>query len=606
MEFDVSKQNPQKAYVVCFRSIPSAQTKIYKTTDGFASITPIANPNDRDPSVSGEDFTRMQGFYNLLLKIDPIDDDKIYIGGINLFKSNNGGTSWTQLSRWNSRISVNAPVVHADQHAMTFDPKNSNKAVFGNDGGVYYASDLNGNNIQEREKNYVTTQFYTGAIAPSSKDYIFGGTQDNGTQLITQRYFNGKGIKIFGGDGAYTAFDKEGEKYLLSSYVYNKAYRLYGLNKVGDDYAFAGAGVAARLPDTGNGTGDFINPAVLDSKQDVLYTNASGRNGYKIARYLNLNEVVERKRSPSVNFLQNAMLRSRPTAFQVSPFANGSTTLLVGTQSGHLFRVQNANSGSGSWKDITGSLFLGSISDIEYGTTSENEIYLTFYNYGVRSIWHTKDGGNSWEEKEGDLPDIPVRCILPNPSNKEEVIIGTDLGVWRTTNFSSSSPSWKRAYSGMSDVIVNDLDYRRAGNTILASSYGRGLFIGRFIVNPDDSDADGHLNSVDNCPDVYNPKQTDTDKDGEGDLCDDDDDDDGILDEDDNCPLDANPLQIDVDDDTKGDVCDDEVTLRNIADFIPKGFSPNGDGIGDVWKWKNIQHIYPKNTLKIYDRQPYF
>lgn len=597
MEFDFSKQNAQKAYAVCFSNSPNTKTQIYKTTNGFASVTRLSNPKDADTGISQQDFTKRQGFYNLLLKVDPVNDDKVYIGGINLFRSTNGGRSFTQLSRWNSSITGTTPIVHADQHEMTFDPENPNKAVFGNDGGVYYAADLNDKNISVRNKNYVTTQFYTGAIAPSSKEFIFGGTQDNGTQLIAAKYVSGKGARIAGGDGAYTAFDTDGEKYLLASYVYNTRYWLFSLKKSGGDYSLINY---ITLPDAKNG--DFINPAILDSNLDILYTNASSRanKNYKIARYPNLNDAINNPSSASYNYLQNAILRSSSTAFAVSPFTKGSTTLLVGTQNGHLLRVKNANNGAGSWEDITGSLFLGSISDIKYGN-SENQIYVTFYNYGVRSIWYTNDGGSSWQEKEGDLPDIPVRCILNNPSNANDVIIGTDLGIWRSTDFSSSNPSWKRAYKGMSDVIVNDLDYRKTGNVILASSYGRGLFTSRFIVDANDSDADGHLNSVDNCPDQYNPQQTDTDKDGYGDLCDDDDDDDGVLDDDDNCPLVANPLQIDADKDSKGDVCDNRVNLKNIADLIPKGFSPNGDGINDTWQWDDLHHIYPENTLKIYD-----
>ncbi|WP_299683584.1 hypothetical protein, partial [uncultured Tenacibaculum sp.] len=92
------------------------------------------------------------------------------------------------------------------------------------------------------------------------------------------------------------------------------------------------------------------------------------------------------------------------------------------------------------WTDITGSEFVGSISDIEFGAT-ENDIFVTFHNYGVRNIWYTNDGGTTWFDKEGNFPDIPVKSILQNPLNREEVIIGTDLGVWKTSNFSATSPS---------------------------------------------------------------------------------------------------------------------------------------------------------------------
>ena len=64
---------------------------------------------------------------------------------------------------------------------------------------------------------------------------------------------------------------------------------------------------------------------------------------------------------------------------------------------------------------------------------------MTFHNYGVENIFYSSDGGNTWQEKEGDLPDIPVRCILQNPLLENEVIVGTELGVWYTKDFDTSS-----------------------------------------------------------------------------------------------------------------------------------------------------------------------
>jgi len=106
-----------------------------------------------------------------------------------------------------------------------------------------------------------------------------------------------------------------------------------------------------------------------------------------------------------------------------------------------LLKIENANTDNPLWSNISGPEFLGSISDIEFGT-SEQEIYVTFYNFGVdNNIFFTSDGGVTWVGKEGDFPDIPVRSIIANPLNSEEVIIGTDLGVWHTNNFSNASPS---------------------------------------------------------------------------------------------------------------------------------------------------------------------
>ena len=130
------------------------------------------------------------------------------------------------------------------------------------------------------------------------------------------------------------------------------------------------------------------------------------------------------------------------------------------------------------WSEITGPGFVGSISDIEFGQT-QNDIFVTMHNYNVVSIWYTSNGGTTWQNKEGNLPDLPVKCILQNPLNLNEVIIGTELGVWYSNNFNTASPTWNQSYNGMSNVKVVDLDLRN-DNTVFAATYGRGIFSGMF------------------------------------------------------------------------------------------------------------------------------
>ena len=101
------------------------------------------------------------------------------------------------------------------------------------------------------------------------------------------------------------------------------------------------------------------------------------------------------------------------------------------------------------------------------------------HNYGVNNVWYSNDKGVTWNAKDGNLPDIPVKTILQNPLNLEEVIIGTELGVWYTDNFSNVNPIWQTSYNGMSNVKVLDLDLRD-DNMVFAGTHGRGVFSGQF------------------------------------------------------------------------------------------------------------------------------
>ena len=524
----------------------SGSNPIYmgKTDDGFETISEIVPPVDADTGIPDNDFTRGQAFYDLAIEVDPVNNDILYVGGIDLFRSFDGGANWSQLSKWsnnNNLASLNIPLVHADQHAIVFHPENPNQAIFGTDGGVYFGSDLSGTTtptlaIPSRNKNYNTVQFYKGAIGSEiSSEKLLAGAQDNGTQFINNGSLGiNSSVRVTGGDGAYTFIDKDSE-YMISSYVYNN---YYYLNYTTGNIIYT----IAEFDDDG----DFINPAALDSENNILY--ASGED--KVIRYI-LNAT-----SAATLALTNSLLTSTPTAFKTSTFI--STTLFVGTENGTLLKVEDANESGPNWTDITGDQFYGSISCIELGET-EDDIMVTFHNYGVTNVYYSQDGGTTWQNKEGDLPDIPVNAILMNPLNSNEVILGTDLGVWATTNFNDVAPVWYQSQNGMKDVQVTSFDLRKADNTVLASTFGRGLFTAKFTVDNynDDDDNDTVINGLDLCANTPIGEPVNADGCAESQL---DDDNDGVMNNMDACS-----------DTPEGDVVD--ATGCTIFSFPPDNFS---------------------------------
>src|SRR6185503_19346850 len=114
---------------------------IYKSTNNGTSLSTLTKPawNDGSCSSTSNDFTRTQAWYDLAAAVDPNNANNVFIGGVDLFKTTNGGTSWTQLTSWWRGCA--RPYVHADQHIIIFEPGNSNKVYFGDDGGVYSTSD---------------------------------------------------------------------------------------------------------------------------------------------------------------------------------------------------------------------------------------------------------------------------------------------------------------------------------------------------------------------------------------------------------------------------------------------------------------------------------
>jgi hypothetical protein len=473
-EIAVSKTSANKIYILAQLTTTANPVGIYLTTDGFATTpTTLALPNDADDGIPANDFTRGQAFYDLMLAIDPTNDAIAYVGGIDLFRTATSGAAWSQISKWsnnNNLANLTIPTVHADQHGWAFHPTNANIAINGNDGGVYYASDLSGASssttaISARNKDYNVTQFYNGAIGQSTNtEYLLAGAQDNGTQFVNNASPGiNSTIMPSGGDGAYSFIDKDGA-YMTFSYVHNVMYRRnlpYNENETNVTIS------------NDKETGSFINPQDLDDNLDILYSNGTS----KLFKFSNITTD-----NPTKTEITGGSLLTNITAIKVSPFTTASSKVFVGTSTGTLAKVENANTASPTITKISPTSFVGSISSVEFGA-SEDEILVTFYNFGVTSIWYTSNGTAgtpTWTSKEGDFPDIPVKAILMNSLYDNEVIIGTELGVWTTSNFKAANPNWKASNNGMSNVPVTSFDLRTIDHTILVTTYGRGMFTGKF------------------------------------------------------------------------------------------------------------------------------
>lgn len=478
VNFTLSKTNADKAYVLMQGEGSAEPVRILKTTDGGATwlSTKDANPTitlpkDADTGIAANDFTRGQSFYDLVIQTDPSNDDIVYAGGINIHKSTDGGQTWKTLTKWHSAIQVKAVTVHADQHAIVFNPKNENQFLIGNDGGIYFANDKNAitdkAGIDVRNNRYNITQFYDAAINPKATqqdEEIIAGAQDNGTQLLegAPRGDNFYGSReYYGGDGGEVAYDDENE-YIIYAYTNNYHYI----------YSYANKKRFDLIKQENRDKGHFINKIALDKNLDVFYSYREG---------LTLHRVSGLKTSP-LKLVESQVVVATPASGEnvskiaVSPYTTTSTTLFVGSNQGRLYKVTGAD---GTFPDgsLINTPFTGSISDIEFGA-NENEILVTVPNYGkdVKKVYWTTDGGTTWISKHSNLPDMPIRCAFINPENRDEVLLGTELGVWGTANFTAANPTWVQYTQGIGNVRVTNIDYRPSTKTIVASTYGRGVF----------------------------------------------------------------------------------------------------------------------------------
>ncbi len=424
-----------------------------------------------------------QGWYDNVIAVDPVDPNRVWAGGIDLFRSDDGGANWGVASYWwvddPGQPKQIPQYSHADQHAIIFHPQYngaSNQIMFvGGDGGIFKTENAraatakgptatckpSNSSVTWRSLNngYGVTQFYHGRISPDGKSY-FGGTQDNGTLFGTDEKGANAWFSIVGGDGGYGAFDSVSPSTLFASFT--------GLSYVKSTDAGVTFGDA-----TGGLSDDslFIAPMAIDpSDPQRLWTggNYAWRTTNGAARWLRASGLTA-------------------GASQVSAVAvaqTDSNRVLVGMPDGYIHRQTNALSTDGSvrWPFVRPRT--GWVSSLTFDPINRDIAYATYSTFGGTHVWRTVDGGQTWNGIDGadagKLPDIPVHTLAVDPSNTSRLYIGTDLGVFVSTN---GGASWAVENTGFPGVITETLQMHVANGMtqLYAFTHGRGAW--RVMVN---------------------------------------------------------------------------------------------------------------------------
>lgn len=420
------------------------------STDGGTTWNNRPEPNDDDPGIPANDFSRGQAWYDLCIAVDPNNSNIVYVGGIDLFKSTNGGASWNQISHWFGGFSHQ--YVHADQHNIIFPTSNSNTIYFCNDGGIYRTT--NGSaatpTIDDRGTNLVTLQLY-GCDAEPVNSYYLGGAQDNGSHQYILNTLQPTS-EVTGGDGAFCNIDQDQPQYQWTQYVYNQ----YRRSDDGGN-SFSNVNLSSSL-------GRFINPSDYDDANNIMYA-ASG-NG----RYIRWNDPQTGSDDDNVN----AGFSGKVSAVTVSPNVNNQ--VYFGDDDGNVYRVANAHTNSPNVTSISTGLPNNKYTScIAVETGNENHLLVTYSNYTTNSVWESVNGGNTWTSVEGNLPDMPVRWAVFNPNNTNQALLATELGVWSTDNLNGATTNWGATNMGLANVRT-DMIKINSNKEMIAATHGRGMY----------------------------------------------------------------------------------------------------------------------------------
>lgn len=450
--------NSQVIYAVGANGTAGGIKWFKKSVDAGVNWTNITVPTYADGTV----FTSAQSWYNLILQVKPNDPNTLFAGGTSYFRTTNGGTSWTPLSEYQQYI-------HPDMHVIEFRPNLPDQIVWANDGGVYFSPNINATPsntfFKSRNNNYNVTQFFGVSMKNlAERTYLLCGAQDNGTMNMKTNDA-GPAFYTAGGDGMIGAIDQDDANIQIGSYYSGNFYLV-------DRYGNQGA----DLPQAG---GPFVDPLAYDSKNNTLFSATN---------YL---DVLDRVKGVGITNTGDYLYIGTNLAAYVSALKIGynPNTLFIATRSGRIYKLTNTDLATASPVEIdkldAGIQPSGNISCIELGA-DDNEILVTYSNFGIKSIWYTNDGGATWiskDESTHGLPDMPIRWALMNPSNRKQVLIATEVGVWSTADITAANPQWTVTNNGLANVRSDMITYREADGIIAVATHGRGVFISDIFKN---------------------------------------------------------------------------------------------------------------------------
>lgn len=434
----------------------------------------------------------LQGSYNMLVKVHPAEQNVVFLGGTNLYRSNDAFASSENID-WIGGYDTTGnfspyPAHHPDQHELIFYPSSPARSISAHDGGLSFSSNILAPELSWTELNngYKTSQFYTiGLDQTQVNDIIIGGLQDNGSQITNTAHPASSWKRILGGDGGYTHVASKGSYYYLS-FQNSQIYRLT-LNDAFETTSFA------RVDPPGAGQIQdqeylFVNPFVFDPhNQNRMYLAA----GNVVYLNRNLSQIPAGNQEPSSvnwNTLPTTAIDSGSIS-AISISTQPANILYYGTTIGDLFRLDSANSDSPRLREISSPLFPvgGFISHISVNPLNAEEILVTFSNYGVLSIFHSLDGGQRFTEVGGNLeenkdgsgsgPSVRFADFVQLQDGETLYLAGTSTGLYSSLGLNGRATRWmQEGPETIGHVVVPQMRYRSLDGRVVIATHGNGVF----------------------------------------------------------------------------------------------------------------------------------
>jgi photosystem II stability/assembly factor-like uncharacterized protein len=436
---------------------PVIGAEIYKSTNGGETWK-----KTHEGHLDGVYYS--YGYYFGKIHVEPKNPDGIYIYGVPILKSEDGGKTFTSLGALN---------VHADHHALWINPEMPGHLINGNDGGVNISYDDGKNWIKCNTP--AVGQFYSINVDNETPYNVYGGLQDNGVWMGS--HTNTENVRwhqsgqypfesIMGGDGMHIQIDDRNNNIVYTGFQFGNYFRL---NRETGDQTYI-----QPKHELGESRYRFNwqTPILLSShNQDILYMG-----GNKLMRSMNQGGKWD---AISFDLTQGGktgnVAYGTLTSISESPFEFG--LIYTGSDDGLVYITRNAG---GDWKRLSNTFPKDLwVSRIVASSHKKSRVYVTLNGYRwddfTPYVYVSEDFGATWKSISSNLPTSPVNVIKEDPVNMNMLYLGTDNGAYVSMD---RGESWEVFSEGLPNVAFHDLVIQPRAKHLVLGTHGRSIYTG--------------------------------------------------------------------------------------------------------------------------------